>query len=112
MTGMHSPLRPLLNSHVSSAVSRCFRTSRRGLLPTCGKQGQRVRWAANPIRSSLDRQTGEGRQWKPRGHGPDDLPTGGAFVVVRGGENPLHGEGKQFMHACTAYYSTERGEDL
>ena len=112
MMYMYSPRRPLLNSQVGSAVSRCFRTLRRDLLPTCGKQGQRVRWAANPIRSSLDRQTGEGRQWMTRGHGPDDLSTGGAFVVVRGGESPLQGEGKQFMHACTAYYSTERGEDL
>ena len=55
---------------------------------------------SQPNMLSLDRQTGEGRQRMLRGHGPDDVSTGGASVVVRGGENPLHSEGKQFKHVC------------
>ena len=31
-----------------------------------------------------------------REHDPDDTQVGGAFVVVRDGESPLHGEGAQF----------------
>ncbi|WP_265339828.1 hypothetical protein [Yersinia ruckeri] len=38
-----------------------------------------------------------------RGHGPDDALAGGASVVVRDGESPLHGEGKQFKGVCEAY---------
>lgn len=35
-----------------------------------------------------------------KGHGPDDAPAGGASVVVRDGESPLHSEGKQFTCVC------------
>ena len=35
-----------------------------------------------------------------RGHGSDDALAGGASVVVRDGESPLHGEGKQFECVC------------
>ena len=111
-TSMCASRRPTSDMYADIAVPRSSRSLRRGLLPTCGKQGQRVRWAANPIRSSPDRQTGEGRHWMTRGHGPDDMSAGGAPVVVRGGESPLHGEGEQFKHACSAYYPTKRGEDL
>lgn len=105
--GMRVSCRTLPHSQGGSAAPCRYRTVRHGLLPTCGKQGQRVRWAADPIRLSFDRQTGEGLQRMPRGHGPNALPTGGASVVVRGEESSLHGEGKQFMHACIAYYSTQ-----
>jgi len=106
------PRRMMVESCKTIRVSCLHHSMRYGLLPTCGMQGQRVRWAADPTRSSPDRQTGEGRYRMPRGHGPDDVSTGGAPVVVRGGESPLHGEGEQFKHACDAHYPTERGEDL
>jgi hypothetical protein len=51
---------------------------------------------SQPSTLSLDRQTGEGQQRMLMGHDPDDVLAGGASVVVRGGESPLHGEGKQF----------------
>ncbi|QKN26504.1 hypothetical protein HHJ52_11695 [Escherichia coli] len=35
-----------------------------------------------------------------KGHGSDDALAGGASVVVRDGESPLHGEGKQFECVC------------
>ncbi|WP_263434712.1 hypothetical protein [Escherichia coli] len=35
-----------------------------------------------------------------RGHGSDDALAGGASVVVRDGESPLHGEVKQFECVC------------
>ena len=55
---------------------------------------------SQPSMLSLDRQTGEGQQRMPKGHDPDDVLTGGAFVVVGDGESPLHGEGKQFKYVC------------
>lgn len=55
---------------------------------------------SQPNMLSPDRQTGEGRHRMQRGHDPDDVLAGGASVVVRGGESPLHGEGKQFKHVC------------
>ena len=61
---------------------------------------------SQPYMLSPVKQTGEDRYGMPRGHDPDALPIGGAFVVVRGGESPLHGEGKQFKYVCEAYYST------
>ena len=51
---------------------------------------------SQPSMLSPDRQTGEGQQRMLRGHDPDDVLAGGASVVVRGGESPLHGEGGQF----------------
>ncbi|WP_158701885.1 hypothetical protein [Escherichia coli] len=44
--------------------------------------------------------TGEGQRRMLRGHGSDDALAGGASVVVRDGESPLHGEGKQFECVC------------
>jgi len=35
-----------------------------------------------------------------KGADPDVMQTGGAFVVVRDGESPLHGEGAQFNVIC------------
>ena len=91
----------------SFAAVRVPRSARiilpRGLVPTCGTQGQRVRWAADPIRLSFGRQTGEGQRRMVRGHGPDDVLIGGALVVVRDRENLLHGEGEQFKHVCGAH---------
>ena len=95
--------RMMANSFVAVRVPRSARVLVRGLLPTCGTQGQRVRWAADPIRLSFGRQTGEGRQRMTRGHGPDDVSTGGALVVVRDRESLLHGEGEQFKHICGAH---------
>ncbi|WP_179154285.1 hypothetical protein [Citrobacter freundii] len=46
------------------------------------------------------RNTGEGQRRMLRGHGSDDALAGGASVVVRDGESPLHGEGKQFECVC------------
>ena len=37
-----------------------------------------------------------------RRHGSDDALAGGASVVVRDEESPLHGEGKQFRCVCGA----------
>ena len=48
----------------------------------------------------------------PRGHDPEAELTGGAPVVVRDGESPLHGEGEQFKCVCLANYLTKQGEDL
>lgn len=59
-----------------------------------------------PYTLSSDKQTGEGRQRMLREHDLDALSTGGAPVVVRGGESPLHGEGEQFKYVCEAHYST------
>ncbi|MGE2246278.1 hypothetical protein ACMFBJ_19510 [Escherichia coli] len=42
----------------------------------------------------------EGQRRMLRGHGSDDALAGGASVVVRDGESPLHGEGKQFECVC------------
>ena len=56
-----------------------------------------------PYMLSPGKQTGEGRYRMLRGHDLDALPTGGASVVVRGGESPLHGEGKQFKHVCVLH---------
>jgi len=58
--------------------------------------------------SSTGKQTGEGRYEMLRGHDLDDHPIGGAFIVVRDGESPLHGEGRQFKHVCSANYLTDR----
>ena len=77
-------------------------------LPTCKTQGQRVRRAASSMCSSTDKQTGEGQYGMLRGHDPDDQLTGGVFVVVRDGESPLHGEGRQFKYVCSANYLTDR----
>ena len=55
---------------------------------------------------STDKQTGEGRHGMLRGHNPDGQSTGGVFIVVRDGESPLHGEGRQFNHVCNANYLT------
>ncbi|SEB14799.1 hypothetical protein SAMN05660964_03822 [Thiothrix caldifontis] len=41
-----------------------------------------------------------------RGHDPDAGLAGGASVVVRDGESPLHGEGGQFKQVCHANYLT------
>lgn len=35
-----------------------------------------------------------------KGHGSDDALADGAYVVVRDGESPLHGDGKQFKCVC------------
>lgn len=59
-----------------------------------------------PYMLSPGKQTGEGRYRMLRGHDLDALPTGGAPVVVRGGESPLHGKGEQFKSVCGAYYPT------
>lgn len=59
-----------------------------------------------PYMLSPGKQTGEGRYRMLRGYDLDALPTGGAPVVVRGGESPLHGEGRQFKHAFIAHYLT------
>lgn len=58
---------------------------------------------SQPSMLSPGRQTGEGRRRMPRGHGPNDVSAGGASVVVRGGESPLHGEGEQFKHVYAAH---------
>ena len=58
---------------------------------------------SQPSMLSPDRQTGEGQQRMLRGHDPDDVLAGGASVVVRDGESPLHGEGKQFKHVCVLH---------
>lgn len=112
VTSTCDPRRMVVDSCKAIRVSCLYHSMGHDLLPTCGMQGQRVRWAANPTRSSPDRQTGEGRYRMPRGHGPDDVSTDGALVVVRGGESLPHGEGEQFKHACKAHYPTKRGEDL
>ncbi|UBL99277.1 hypothetical protein [Escherichia coli] len=47
------------------------------------------------------RQVNRGRSATDvKGHGSDDALAGGASVVVRDGESPLHGEGKQFECVC------------
>lgn len=47
-----------------------------------------------------------------KGHDPEASLTGGAPVVVRDGESPLHGEGGQFKQVCQANYLAKQGEDL
>ena len=49
---------------------------------------------ANTIESNM--RTREDLHGILREHGLDALQVGGAFVVVGGGESPLHGEGRQF----------------
>ncbi|ASJ74597.1 hypothetical protein IMCC3135_22635 [Granulosicoccus antarcticus IMCC3135] len=58
---------------------------------------------SRPYMLSPVKQTREARYGMPRGHDPDALPSGGASVVVRGGESPLHGKGKQFKHVCVLH---------
>ena len=65
-----------------------------------------MRRATSSMSNSADRQTGEGRYWMLKGHDLDAISTDGVFVVVRDGESPLHGEGRQFNHVCNANYLT------
>ena len=44
-----------------------------------------------------------------RGHDPDDVSTGGASVVVRDGESPLHGEGRA-VQVCLLRRLSDRSE--
>lgn len=80
----------------TEAINRKRATMPVDYTPTCRTQGQRLRSATSPTRLSPITQTKEGLYGMPRECGPDDLQAGGAFVVVCGGERPLHGEGRQF----------------
>jgi hypothetical protein len=42
----------------------------------------------------------------PRKHDSEDKQAGGASIVVRDGESPLHGEGTQFNRSAWADYLT------
>jgi hypothetical protein len=54
-----------------------------------------------PLSMPESRQVNRGRSATDvKGHGSDDALAGGASVVVRDGESPLHGEGKQFECVC------------
>ncbi|EAB3910558.1 hypothetical protein DUF69_23845 [Salmonella enterica] len=73
-----------------------------GLLASANLQQARTKSATGSLLSmSESRQVNRGRSATMlRRHGSDDALAGGASVVVRDGESPLHGEGKQFKCVC------------
>ena len=62
---------------------------------TCGKQGQRLRPATQPLRLSPACELGKSID-DVKGMCPRGAMDGGALVVVGGRENRPHGEGAQF----------------
>lgn len=68
----------------------------------CQLAASRIKSATGSLLSMPEsRQVNRGRSATDvKGHGSDDALAGGASVVVRDGESPLHGEGKQFECVC------------
>ena len=65
------------------------------LMATRGTRGQGLRQASKPMRLSPHASTGEGMRGCKEAL-LDAAHVGGALVVVRAGESPVHGEGEQF----------------
>jgi hypothetical protein len=72
------------------------------LLTSANLRQARIKSATGSLLSMPEsRQVNRGRSATDvKGHGSDDALAGGASVVVRDGESPLHGEGKQFECVC------------